>query len=113
MRKKIFIAVPYSGTEEEKQIRMSKLLNYAIDIFNSGNAYISPLILGLALAEHGKLKTDTETWKTFSEVLLKGCDEMHVLMLDGYEKSTGIKYELAEADKFGIKIVYISKNDLR
>lgn len=113
MRKKIFIAVPYSGTDEEKKIRMSKLLNYAIDIFISGNAYVSPLILGLALAEHGNLKTDTETWKTFSEVLLKGCDEIHVLMLDGYEKSSGIKYELTEADKLGIKIIYISKDDIR
>ena len=104
---KIFIACPYNGTDDEKETRVETLSKYCVYMFERGNSPISPLLMGLMISKHGSLPTDTETWKVYSETLLKGCDQMHVLMLDGWDKSTGIKYEILEAQKIGITIVYV------
>jgi hypothetical protein len=63
--------------------------------------------MGLSFAKHGDLPTDTATWTTFSETMLKGCDELHVLMLDGWDKSSGVKIEIAEAERMGIPVIYV------
>jgi hypothetical protein len=110
MCKKIFVAAPFNGTEVEKEERVKNLSEYCVKLFNQGDSPISALLMGLSFAKYGNLPTDTETWKIFSETLLKGCDELHVLMLDGWDKSTGVSIEIAKANNMGIEIKYINPN---
>lgn len=106
--KKIFVACPYNHEDEEvKQTRLLTLKEYCLSLFKEGHSPISPLIMGLSIAEVGALPTDTETWANYSKVLLKGCDEVHVLCLKDWELSTGVNYERFEADKLKITIKYI------
>ena len=108
MSKKIFVASPFNGTEAEKEERVSKLSLYCVELFNQGDCPFSALLMGLSFAKYGNLPTDTETWKVFSKTLLKGCDELHVLMLDGWDKSSGVAIEITKANSMGIEIKYIN-----
>lgn len=106
--KKIFVACPYNGKDPDvKEIRVLTLKDYCIKLFKDGNSPISPLIMGLSLAEVGSLPTDTETWETYSKVLMKGCDEVHILCLEDWELSLGVNIERFEAEKLNIPIKYI------
>jgi len=107
--KKIFVGGPFNGTEEEKKIRTEKIAVYCVKLFNEGNSPISGLLMGLTFAQYGNLPTDTNTWIKFCENMLKGCDELHILKLEGWDKSSGVKMELEEARKLGIVIKFIEE----
>ncbi len=70
---------------------------------------ISALLMGLTFADVGGLPTNTETWTYFCEQMLSGCDELHVLMLDGWEKSGGVAAEIEVAKNLGIEIKYVNQ----
>ena len=55
--------------------------------------------MGLTFAEVGELPTDTNTWTQFCKNNLKGCDELHLLMLEGWDASEGVASEISESDK--------------
>lgn len=108
MSKKIFVAGPYNASDKSiMENRMNTIKDYCVKQFLEGNSPISALLMGLVYAQHANLPTDTNTWRTFSETLLKGCDELHVLMLDGWEQSSGVKSEIESATKLNISIKYI------
>lgn len=90
-----------------KEHRVKTITEYCSSQFIKGNSPISPLLLGLSYAKQSNLPTDTKTWSVFSETLLKGCDELHVLMINGWEESIGVQVEIKEAIKLKIKIKYI------
>jgi hypothetical protein len=111
--KKIIVVGPYNNHDVElKMARVRTIGKYCGELFNQGHIPVSALLSGLAFAEHAKLPTDTMTWSNFSKKYIKGCDEMHVLQLEGYLNSTGVQLEIAEAMELGIKILYI-KYDLK
>ena len=108
MSKKIFVAGPFNDKSEDiKNFRIKSISEYCVKLFNKGDSPISALLMGLSFAKFGNLSTDTETWTTFSETLLKGCDEMHVLCVDGWDKSTGVLAEIELANSLNIKVTYV------
>lgn len=108
MSKKIFVAGPYNTPDESvKEMRMNAIKDYCVAMFREGNSPISALLMGLVYATHAELPTDTDMWRTFSETLLKGCDELHVLMVDGWDQSSGVRSEIEAATKLNIPIKYI------
>ena len=110
MSKKIFVAGPFNGVSEEaKQERVNSIKRYCVKLFSEGHAPISALLMGLTFADVGGLPTNTETWTYFCEQMLSGCDELHVLMLDGWEKSGGVAAEIEVAKNLGIEIKYVNQ----
>lgn len=108
MNKKIFVAGPFNGGDDViKELRVKTIKKYCVSLFSEGNTPISALLMGLTFADVGGLPTDTSTWSQFCENMLKGCDELHVLMIEGWEKSGGVAAEIEVAKKLGIKIEYI------
>ncbi len=108
MSKKIFVAGPYNHHNAEiKRQRIDLIVGYCVELFQNGDSPISPLMMGMAMVKLANLPTDTETWVVYSETLMTGCDELHVLMLEGWEISVGIQAEVAAAKKLNIPIKYI------
>jgi len=105
---KIFVAGPYNHPDPGvMSARLHAITGWCASLFIEGKSPISPLLVGLNLAKHANLPTDTDTWRVFSETLLKGCDELHVLMVDGWQESKGVGYEIAAAERMGIRIEYV------
>lgn len=108
---KVIVVGPFNTTDVElKKNRVHTIATYCAKIFHEGMIPVSALLSGLAFAEHAELPTDTMTWANFSKQYVKGCDEMHVLKLDGYDTSRGVLLEIEEANRLGIKVVYIEYN---
>jgi hypothetical protein len=108
MNKKIFIAGPYNHADSEIMAnRLEEIRKYCVLQFKNGNIPISALLMGLSFASSGDLPTDTETWLNFCKEILSVCDELHVLMVDGWDKSSGVANEVKIAIELNIKVVYI------
>ena len=108
MSKKIIVVAPYNTPDIElKKLRVHTIAVYCAELFHKGIIPVSALLSGLAFTEHAKLPTDTETWANFSKLYVNGCDEMHVLQLEGYDTSRGVLLEIEEANRLGIKVVYV------
>ena len=105
---KVVVVAPFNTPDVElKKKRVHTIAVYCGELFKQGIVPVSALLLGLAIAEHNDLPTDTATWINFNKGQVRSCDEMHVLMLEGYLDSIGVQTEIAEAMELGIKIKYI------
>jgi len=105
---KVVVVAPFNTPDVElKKKRVHTIGVYCGELFKQGIVPVSALLLGLAIAEHNELPTDTATWIKFNKGQIRSCDEMHVLMLEGYLNSIGVQTEIAEAIELGITIKYI------
>lgn len=105
---KIFVAGPFNHPDQNvKDARVRAIAEYCVRMFNEHKNPISALLMGLSFAAHGNLSTDTKTWETFSGTMVRGCDELHVLMMEGWEESSGVKLEIEIAQHLGIPVRYI------
>lgn len=106
--KKVIVVGPYNTSDVElKKCRVHTIASYCAEIFHKGMIPVSALLSGLSFAEHAALPTDTITWANFSKQYVKGCDEMHVLKIEGYDSSRGVLLEIEEAIRLGIKVIYV------
>ena len=105
---KVVVVAPFNTPDVVlKKKRVHTIGVYCGELFKQGIVPVSALLLGLAIAEHNDLPTDSATWINFSKNCVRGCDELHVLQLEGYLDSIGVQLEIAEAMELGIKIVYV------
>lgn len=106
--KKIIVVAPFNTPDVElKNLRVHTIAVYCSGLLKQGIIPVSALLSGLAFSEHCQLPTDTKTWINFNKVYVRGCDEMHILQLEGYLDSIEVQLEIAEAMELGIKIVYV------
>jgi hypothetical protein len=67
---------------------------------------ITPMFFHPVVKLH-ELPNDFAFWGDLSLDLLKRCDEMHLLKLEGWSVSRGVKEELDFCHKNGIKVSYV------
>ena len=104
----IYISLPYSNEnkfirkyrEEVARIYFSKLVK-------DGIVATSPILTG-CIAEHyiDFNEVPYSFWMELSEAYIASCSELHVIMLDGWESSTGVNWEIQRAKQMGIPIKY-------
>lgn len=104
----IYIAAPYSAKDKEivKQ-RVKKVCEYSADLLTKRISCISPITLGTGILTEANLPTDFEFWQHLSYDLLKLCDTLHVLKLEGWDESIGVQAEIKYAIENNISIEYI------
>lgn len=108
----IYIACPYSHPEPEIQKeRFEDVTEYAAQLtglFTDRPLVVySPITHSHAMQAIGGLEGGWNHWHHIDETFLKLCKEMHVLQLEGWEKSTGVKAEIKIAEENGIPVRYI------
>jgi len=108
MHKIIYIASPYTYHDpivvEENFRRVSR---YAAKLVSEGSIAISPITYGHTLVQFHNMPTDWPFWSNFCLRILERCNEMHVYMMEGWDKSRGVKEEIEYAESLGIEIKYI------
>lgn len=105
----IYLASPYSHpdpVEREKRYleAMRKLRLYILE----GIACFSPIVHSHEMAKIYNMGRAWEAWQQYNKEMLKHCWEVHILTLDGWRESEGIKQEIAWASEFEIPCLEVS-----
>lgn len=91
----IYIAAPYGNASDDViECRIYKVEKYLAYLMSTGQNAISPLLMHHVLDKGFTLPTDFKFWGNFCLSLLKNCDKMIVLKLDGWVESRGVKEEV-------------------
>jgi hypothetical protein len=108
--KLVYVASPYSSPDKVTQeirflsavIATGYLMNTYLD-----TVFYSPISHTHPIATYCKLPGDWSFWKQFDETMLSRCEEVWVLMLDGWQSSTGVTAELGIARENSLPVKYI------
>jgi len=105
----IFLSIPYSDKNKAViEYRVKSISQYSAKLLKDGISCISPVTSGVTILQHAELPSDFNFWCKLSFDLLILCNEMHVLMVDGWEGSLGVQEEIKFAQEHNIKITYIN-----
>lgn len=99
----IYLASPYTHPDPfvryQRYITVLKALTE--QYFAKGVLAYSPIVHGHPVAVYGGGGTDWETWKEHSLAMIRKCDEVHILRMDGWETSKGVAAERLYATEIG------------
>lgn len=103
----IYLASPYSHPDPAvRDQRHRDVCRAAVAMIKMGQAVFSPIAHSHALVEYG-LPIDWSFWERYDRHHLKHCDEVVVLMLDGWESSVGVREEVRLATEMNKPVRYI------
>jgi hypothetical protein len=103
----IYLASPYSHPDiVVRERRFRDVCHAAVDLIKAGHEVFSPIAHSHALVEHG-LPTHWSFWETHDRHHLAHCDEVVVLMLEGWYTSVGVQAELRLAKELNKPIRYL------
>ena len=111
--KKIFISFPYTHSDQNvTNERVQRAREYCLALIKEGYIPFSPALVGHDLIHQLNLNLEEQDmsfkyWDKFCYGYLEGCNELHVLMFDGYDDSVGVAGEIQEADSLKIEVKYI------
>lgn len=104
----IYLASPYSHPElVVREQRFRAACEATARLITSGHVVFSPIVHGHPLVHHG-LPTDWPFWERFDRNHLARCDEVVVLMLDGWRESVGVAAEIRIAGELGKPVGYLA-----
>jgi nucleoside 2-deoxyribosyltransferase len=102
----IYLASPYSHPDPAvREQRFREACRAAAELLRDGHAVISPIAHSHPLTQHG-LPGDWEFWEHYDRELIARCDEVVVLMLDGWHESVGVQAEIRIAQQLGKRVRY-------
>lgn len=103
----IYLASPYSHPDPAvRERRFRGACRAAAALLRSGRAVFSPIAYSHPLVAHG-LPTDWSFWEWQDREHLARCDEVMVLMLDGWEESVGVREEIRIAREMGKPVRFL------
>jgi len=108
--KKIYLASPYYHKDSKiREERFIAVCQKAGELMNQGYFIYSPIAHSHSIAVQCELPKDWSFWQQYDIEYIKWVDEVWVLMLPGWEKSTGIKNEIETAKNMGKPIKFIDE----
>jgi len=104
----IYLASPYSHPDAGvRQQRFEAACRAAAELFRRGATVFSPIAHSHAICSYG-LPLDWRFWQRHDQRYLEACDEVVVLMLDGWRGSVGVQAEIAIARELGKPVTYLA-----
>ena len=110
----IYLACPYAHPDTAvRDWRYNTACRTAAQLIKQGYAVFSPLSHSLPIAKSGDLPDiDTGFWLKQDLLFLRLCGKVFVLTLPGWEESTGVRAEIAEAKKRNIPVMFIDREEI-
>lgn len=103
----IYLASPYSHPDPTvRERRFQAACRLAAAFLRAGMLVFSPIAHSHPLVEFG-LPTEWAFWEQHDREHLERCDEVVVLMLDGWRDSTGVQAEMRIARELGKPIRFL------
>lgn len=98
-RKVIYLACPYTDPDPAvRKARFDVATIVAADLIRAGNIVYSPITMThpIDMVLAGASNTlGSDYWVAFDEAFMEMCSEMVVIQLEGWERSNGIRREIA------------------
>lgn len=96
----IYIASPYTHPEASvRQVRYNEAMAYTSWLLNKKLWCYSPIVHCHPMAIEHEMPTDAAFWFNYNFSMLRICHDLHVLKLEGWDKSVGIAGEIAFFDQ--------------
>jgi len=103
----IYLASPYTHCDLEVcEQRFEAACRAAAELVLVGKTVFSPVAHSHAICRYG-VPGDWQFWQLHDRRYLDVCDEVVVLMLDGWQKSVGVQAEIAIARECGKPITFL------
>lgn len=103
----IYLASPYSHPDAGvREQRYRDACCAVVQLLRAGESVFSPVVHSHALVAFG-LPTDWSFWERNDWEHLARCDELVVLMLDGWELSVGVSAEVRISRELGKPVRYL------
>lgn len=91
----IFVAVPTKGVAADGKLFEQFPKHMArLHEFYPGHTFVIPMIQDYALLPHMSVEATWEQWGHHCRRLIAVCDEVWVIMYDGYDTSVGVQAEI-------------------
>ncbi len=103
----IYLASPYSHPDTAvREQRFRAACHAAVALLHAGRVVFSPIAHSHPLAQHG-LPGNWHFWERYDRAFLERCDEVMVLMLDGWQESVGVQAEIRIARELGKPVRFL------
>jgi nucleoside 2-deoxyribosyltransferase len=107
----IYLASPYTHIDPAvRQRRFESACRAAAALICRGQTVFSPIAHSHVICSFG-VPLDWRFWARHDRRYLEVCDEMVVLMLDGWRESIGVQAEIAIARELGKPVSFLAAND--
>ena len=108
---KIYLAIPYSGLEEESFAVVNKI---AAKLMAEGHIVFSPISHTHPIALAGDLPKGWDYWKKFDETFIDWCEILYIVVMknQGFERirdSVGVNAEHVMALNQGKRILHVDE----
>lgn len=108
----IYLCSPFTHPDPTvRDARVRAACRQAAEMFRCGIPVFSPIAYLYAIAAHD-LPLEWDFWERFDRAFLETCDEVWVLMLDGWRKSRGVQAEIVLARQMGKPVVFVEPDAL-
>lgn len=107
----IYIASPY--THENPiivQNRFEQVESITAELLLQKQPAFSPIVHSHVIAGKYDMPTDFLFWRDHCIQLLRQATQLYVVMLHGWEQSSGVRAEIDEAERLGLPVTYIDPN---
>ncbi len=112
-KKLLYLSAPYSDPDPDVQQRRYTLTcRAAAKLMKAGLAVISPLANSIPSVELGGLELDHAGFMRIDDIILRRCDELVVLALDGWQCSKGVTEEIFSAIAQHKPVVLVHECDI-
>jgi len=103
----IYLASPYSHPDANvRESRYQAACRASAQLMRAGKLVFSPIAHSHGITRYG-LPEDWAFWKACDRKHLENCDEVVVLMLDGWRESIGVQAEIAVAGQLGKPVSHL------
>jgi hypothetical protein len=75
---------------------------------NNGYYVFCPIAMSHPIQEFGGVPGTWEYWAEYDTKLLKACQALFVVTIDGWKESTGVQAEIQIAKDLGMEISYVN-----
>jgi hypothetical protein len=104
----IYLASPYSGTEEEQEARFLAAECFVADMLPfSVEAIFSPIVFCHEMAKRHNLPGDANFWAAMNMDYMRAASKIWVLKLPGWEESIGVQDEIRWAHVERKPLMYV------
>lgn len=103
----IYLASAYSNADPSvREHRYQAACRATAALIRAGQVVFSPVVHSHPLVAFG-LPTVWEAWERIDRTFLERCDELAVLMIDGWDQSIGVRAELRIARELGKPVRFL------